>query len=61
MLKCFSLIGENDSSYESVGNTSAYLNTKTSLKRNRVALTSFPMVKNIASSLVLIELECILY
>jgi len=47
----FSLIGENDCSYQSVGNISAYLNAKTSLKRNKVALMSFPMVKNIASSL----------
>jgi len=31
MLKCFSLIGENDCSYESVGNIFAYLNAKTSL------------------------------
>jgi len=51
MPKCFSLIGENDCCYKSVGNISAYLNAMTSLKRNKLALTSFVMVKNIASSL----------
>jgi len=45
------LIGENDYSYESVGNISAHLNDKTSLKRNKMALTNFPMAESIVSSL----------
>jgi len=53
MLKYFSLIGENDCSYESVSNIFTYLNVKTCMKRNKVAntLTSFRPTKNIASSL----------
>ena len=51
LLEWFSLIGENDYSYESVGNISAHLNDKTSLKRNKMALTNFPMAESIVSSL----------
>jgi len=36
MLKCFSLVGENDCSYEYLSNVSAYLNAKTCLKRNKL-------------------------
>jgi len=51
MLKCFSFIGENDCSYESDGNISAYLNPKTSVERSKVSNASFPPAKNIESSL----------
>jgi len=42
-LKLFSLIGGKYCSYKSVGNISTYLNAKNCLKRNKVALASFPV------------------
>jgi len=47
MLKCFSLIGEEDCSYEYLSNISAYLNAKRCLKRNKVANANHRTTKRV--------------